>query len=397
LTVQAAALLALIAIARPLAAQTPDETVANASVKLGPLALTPVLAVTDVGYDSNVFYTTPSQGDFTATVAPQADLWLRMGRSWLTGRVKEDFVYFHEFSGERSANGRYAAGWFMPFNRVTVTADASYLNTRERQGFDIDARSRRIEREVGGALAFVASSKTSLSVLGHRQTVSYDQSAVYAGSSLSQELDRTSTTAGVNVRHAVTPLTSVSLEVSRTRDRFEFSPLRDSDSTRVMAGIQLDASALIHGSGSFGYRRFVPLSAGVPGFDGVNWTADLEYTALVWTRLSFQATRDIQYSYDATQPYYVQTGFSGAWGQQIHGPVGVTLRGGLQHLDYQSLSPVLIGDSADTVHTVGGGVEYRLGKDTKLFFNVDRQQRSSRDLAREYSGVKCTTSFTYQF
>jgi len=53
-----------------------------------------------------------------------------------------------------------------------------------------------------------------------------------------------------------------------------------------------------------------------------NWTADLSYTAPGLDAAVVQATRDVQYSYDATQPYYVQTGVSGSLGQQIHGPVG---------------------------------------------------------------------------
>ena len=378
-------------------AQTPAEGAAKASMKIGELALTPSVSLSDVGYDSNVFNVPQSQGDFTATFAPQADLWLPMGRSWLTGGVREEFVYFQEFSSERSVNGRYAAGWYMPINRVAFNVDASYLNTRQRQGFDIDARSRRMETEVGGAIGFRASDKTTFSVFGRREGISFDQAAIFAGSNLRDQLSRHSLITGVEVRRDVTPLTSVSLEVSRSRDRFDFTPLRDSDSTRIAAGVRLDAFALVSGSASFGYRRFEPLSSEVPGFDGLNWMVDLSYTALVWTRFSVQANRDIQYSYDIVQPYYVQTGVSGEFGQQIRGPVGMTARAALQHLDYQSISSTLSGEGTDRVHAFGGGIEYRIDKDVQLFVNVDRQQRSSRDPVRQYSGLRCTTTLTYQF
>ena len=74
-------------------------------------------------------------------MTPQTDLWLRMGRSWVTGNVKEDLVWYKTFASERSANHSVKVGWLLPLNRLTFNADTSYLRTRDRPGFEIDARS----------------------------------------------------------------------------------------------------------------------------------------------------------------------------------------------------------------------------------------------------------------
>ena len=86
------AALSLVWLAAPIAlAQTtgdggPDPLVAR--VRLGPLWMNPTISMPNVGIDTNVFNETPTvtpQRDVTATVSPKIDLWLRMGRTWLSG------------------------------------------------------------------------------------------------------------------------------------------------------------------------------------------------------------------------------------------------------------------------------------------------------------------------
>ena len=94
-------LLALI-YAPPLYAQgdTTGDVAANAKIHFGPLAMTPTLSLTNLGVDTNVFNQPASEGpkkDFTMTVEPKTDLWLRFGRTWLTGNLTEDLVYYQKY------------------------------------------------------------------------------------------------------------------------------------------------------------------------------------------------------------------------------------------------------------------------------------------------------------
>jgi hypothetical protein len=147
----AALSLAMLVASAPAHAQStgrgePDAS--RARVRFGRLMLNPTIGLTNLGVDTNVFnepdQNTP-KSDFTATVTPQTDLWLRMGRSWLIGNVKEDLVWYKEFASERSTNHAVKAGWMLPLNRLTFAADTTYRNTRERPGFEIDARAKRTE------------------------------------------------------------------------------------------------------------------------------------------------------------------------------------------------------------------------------------------------------------
>ena len=61
----------------------PDAT--RVRVRIGPLWLNPTLSLTNAGIDTNIFNESDAdqpKRDFTLTVTPQTDVWLRMGRTW---------------------------------------------------------------------------------------------------------------------------------------------------------------------------------------------------------------------------------------------------------------------------------------------------------------------------
>src|SRR3954469_14843130 len=104
----------------------------NVRMRIGPLYVNPTMSLSNAGRDTNVFNDAKNpQQDFTVTISPGTDLWLRVGPSWLQGTIKEDIVWFQKFASERSANNSYALKWLVPLNRITLAPAWSYVNTRE--------------------------------------------------------------------------------------------------------------------------------------------------------------------------------------------------------------------------------------------------------------------------
>src|SRR5207247_9571604 len=97
-----------------------------------------------------------------------------------------------------------------------------------------------------------------------RQKIDFDKAAVFLGASLHDELSNTITSQSLTLRHQLTPLTGITLGVGKQQDRFDFSSLRDSDSTYVDVGVKFDPFALLKGGATVGYRNFEPLVAGLP-------------------------------------------------------------------------------------------------------------------------------------
>lgn len=370
-------------------------------MQIGPLALKSTLSLNNFGVDSNVFNEADAehpQSDYTVTFTPITDAWLRMGRTWLSGSIKVDWVYYTRFASERSANSTYKLGWLVPFNRLTLKAGVSDLNTRERPGYEIDARSRRKELVYEGSAEIRAFFRTYVGVKTQSRKTEFDQNAVFLGTSLAEVLNRTTTARAVTIRHQLTPLTGFSLDVGHDQERFEFSSLRDSNSTRIAGGVTLDPQALLSGSATFGYRQFTPLSAAVPAFKGGIAALSLSYTAWGTTKLGVQVNRDLQYSFEIEQPYYLQTELTAFAQRHVAGPVDLVARVGTQRLAYRDLigAVVEVSNRTDHLWTYGGGLGYRLGRDTRVEFNVDRQRRSSEIDAREYNNLRCGFAVKYE-
>jgi hypothetical protein len=398
--------LILIGVLCPVAANAqadgggPDP--ATIRIRMGPLWMNPSLGLSNLGFDQNVFNESAEQGpkkDFTLTVTPKTDLWLRMGRSWLSATIDEEIVWYQTYASERSATTRYLVGWRLPSAWVNLDLSASYIKARDRAGYEIDLRAPRRELTYIGAVEGRVMSKTFIGLRAERQAVDFDESAVFRNANLHEELKRVTTTGGVTLRHQATPLTSVQFNATRSEDRFELSPERNSRSDYYGTSITFDPFALVKGSASFGFRRFRPDAPEVPGYSGSTMALNLSYTMLGMTRFTVRGARDIEYSYEATQPYYVQTGIDASVAQQIFGPFDVVARLVEQRLAYRDRAgvPIEVADRTDAIHSIGGGVGYHLGKELRLGFNVDKVRRDSEVELRPYEGLKYGTSLTYGF
>lgn len=395
-----ASLLLASATARAQTADEPDP--ATVPIRFGPLWVKPTVALTNIGIDNNVFNQPDDlnpKSDFTFTATPAADLWLRMGRTWVIGRLTEDLNWYQTYASERNTSTGYSIGWRVPLTRVGFKVDAARRNASDRPGFEIDARVPRTEDRFNGLVELKTFSKTFIGVTATRLRTDYDENSAFQGTSLRFQLNRTTTGYGLSLRHELTPLTSISLTAGRSEDRFEFSPLRDSTSTNISGNVTLDKFALIRGGATLGYTDFHPEAPGLADYQGLTGAVNLSYTLLGSTRFGFEFGRDVQYSYDVNQPYYLQTRFAGSIAQQIFGPLDVVVRGSIATLAYRDRvgAAVAVSNRVDDVDSYGGGIGYHLGRDTRLGFNVDQSNRTSDVSSRQYKNLTFGSSVTYGF
>ena len=60
----------------------------------------------------------------------------------------------------------------------------------------------------------------------------------------------------------------------------------------------------------------------MPDFSGLVANAELSYTLRGATRFTAGVSRDIYFSYEVTEPFYIQPGLTLSLTQQVSGPVG---------------------------------------------------------------------------
>src|SRR5262249_7281196 len=156
-------------------------------------------------------------------------------------------------------------------------------------------------------------------------------------------------------KHNLTPLTSLSGNVFRSRNRYPFQPLRDAETTEGRATISFDPKAALKGSAAIGFADFQPRNSAIPPYTGMTASADVSMTLSGITNITVRADRVIQSSYDIKQPYYLQSGFYLEVAQQIFGRVDLVGRAGLEYLSYRDLSGefVAVAERVDRVQTFG--------------------------------------------
>ena len=371
-------------------------------IRLGPLGLSPTLTVTNFGVDSNIFNdSTNPQSDVTITVTPRVQARLRTARVLWSGAIGTGLVYFKEFDAERSidyeADGRVDAdlNWFRPYTL------AKLQDTRERLNAELDVRAPRTQTTFGGGARAVLSPKMGIVFDLRHAGLEFAEGTSFEGVLLSQTLNSKTNIIEGGLEVYLTPLTTFSLTASRQTDRFDESPDRDADTFRIMPSVRMEAPAIIEGSLAIGYRRFTPLSADIPEYRGVVALGSISHTFVERTKVDLQLSRDVQYSFELNEPYYLTTGFRVVVTQQLREEIDVRLSAGRDRLDYRAEERVPDAlpddqrrDRSDIVD-LGGG--YRFQPNFRVGLDVEFARRSSDRPDREYSRTRVFASMNFGF
>jgi hypothetical protein len=388
----------------------PSDPPVSVPVRLGPVAIAPAISVTHLGWDSNVFHRDAGSdpvGDFVATATPQVRSWARLGRVRLQARNTLDFVYFQEYSNERSIDGDHEGRVDVPLARLTPYVSGRWLRARQRFGFEIDERIRRHGTTAVAGVDVRIGPRTNIDVSARRTRLEFSQTAGMSDLLVRNFYDHTSQGVALSVRQRLTPLTALSVTVDTQRDEFDLVPWRDSDSLRITSGVEFQPFALVSGRASVGWRKLELVSPGAPAFSGLVTSVDLAYTLLGATRFAVQAARDVSYSAFEGQHAFLLSGMTGSVAHRFGGGWDAMARAGRHRVSYElfglgtvaaAQAPESFGPNRETVTELGGQVGYRLGPDVRLAFDLGQFERRSTVLAgRGYGRTRATVSISYGF
>jgi Putative beta-barrel porin 2 len=390
-----------LALAAPVSAQNqPAQPPARGEMHLGPLTLRPRLDIREAGIDSNIFNEAGDpQQDFTATFTPRLDILMDLG--WARARYGTfvDFVYFHEFADERSINAGNEARFEFLLDRFRPYLSGSIVNTRDRMNAELDARAERREWRVEGGTLVALTSRTHMLVAARRGSLEFDEDETFNGVPLARTLNNDSTAYEAGLRLALTPLTTLQVTGAYQRDRFDTALERDTRSWRLTPTLEFDADALVSGRLTLGYTSFEPESPSLEPYRGLTAAGTLAWSV---DRTRFEGTidRDVRYSYEALQPYYLTTGGRLTLTQLIGGPFDVQVRVGRQRLEYRDFAPLDVDSGprrTDTITTWGGGIGFRLGETARIGVNYEDTARRSPRAERNFDRQRIYGSLAYGF
>jgi hypothetical protein len=389
-------IVAVAACSVPALAQQPAPASGIHAMEIGPLRLVPRLEIPEIGVDDNVFNDPQNpQSDFTATIAPRLDALLGVGWTRLSFSSTVEFVYFKEFTDERSLNRSSEARFEVGEGLLRPYVHGSITDTHARFNAEVDARAGRRQGAYGGGLAVMVSQRTSIRAGARRTTLDFADEARYRGVDLASTLNAHTDEFDGGLRIAITPLTTWDITAARQQDRFAREPQRDADSVRIGTGLEFSPSALISGRASVGYRRFTPVAATLADYRGLVAQVGLRY-ALESTRLDVQVERDVRYSFEELEPYYLLTAGRVTATQRVAGPVDIQATIGRHDMAYRSFGGGPETSRRDWSDIYGGGVGWRMGETVRLGLNVEfSRRRSDTETDRRYERRRIYGSISY--
>ena len=400
-TVQGFVFAAACWCATPVAAQglldngMPREAPAGVTYQLGPFAVSPKLSLTQFGIDTNVFDEPVNpKSDYVVGLVPALQAYGRFGMSQVVVDSSTDLTWYGKHSSERSIGGAVKGRGDLRVSRVRAALGGGALQTRERPGLEIELRARRRENEMWGGLGFEVSPLMTVYTSAHRGDVTFEDNEVFRGTDLDAALNRRteSLEAGVSLR--ATPFTTVVVAGRSSKDRFVTETNRDSDSKSARAELTFSRDAMIQGRAAFGYRQFRPVDPLVIDYKGFVSSAGLSFTGFWGGHMDFDAVRDVAYSYDANEGYYLASSAVASYTQRLLGAFDAAVRCGLGLMDYGHR--VGAAPRLDNTTTYAGGVGYNHSSGGRLGVTYEYEVRDSDTVAAQrYVTRRLYASYTH--
>jgi hypothetical protein len=367
------------------------------AIQLGPVSVYPQIALRDVGTDSNVYSdSTAPRSDLTYSLTPSLYAVMPIGNTRFVGTGLGDLVYFRTYEDQRSLttqfDGRYevTSPGFRPF------VSAGLVSRGGREGFEIDARPRRTQNTVMVGADVDVTPMTAITAWASRSKSSFDEEEEYLSVSLAEQLNHHRNSAAAGARFRVTPLTTLLIAAEVQQDRFERLPLRDADSFRLTPSLAIDTGGTMSGDVNAGYRVFTPRDASLTSYRGFVGAARLHYTLRGVTRFDVEVERDIDFSFDPTQPYYLESGGRLVVTHRVLGPIDVIGIGERRDLRNQRVGGTSFDGRREVTTSVGGGVSFQIQTQTRVALTYERSERtSSEPVGRNFERTRVLGSFIY--
>jgi hypothetical protein len=381
-------------------AQLSTPPVEAAHVEFGRIAFYPTLQLLDAGIDDNVFNDgVAPHRDYTMTFAAKVLASAKLGSNELLGQIGSEYVWFKEFDTERAGNMQYAMRFNLSASRFKPFIGAEHLRSSARRGPEIDTRARRTDQFLVSGLNYELTPRTSLTASARFDSSIYDDGESFRGIPLDESLNHAGRGGDAGVRYAVTPLTTVSVLAGYEEETFDEAHFRDLKRFTVGPSFEFSPEAMIRGRVVTNFEVFKPEDPTLAERKGFAYQAVVNWLLYERTVFDLGAGRNISYSYQETEPYYLLTNVRLVVSQPIG--LGLELYGGgdWEHMAYkwhQDATPAPgESDRVDTLLAANAGFGVRMGPNLRLRVGVERtRRRSIVDPVQNFTRTRIMTNVT---
>lgn len=289
-----------------------DDINTRARWKWGPFRILPSLQITNIGYDSNIYYTPDREtpvSDFSATVSFRVDLsFVFRDRLIFTFSENPAYVYFAEQKSRRNLNNTYSFYLkLLAFSRIALSGTTQMSSAIIRWTGEIGTVAVQKNIETSGGIFYETPRNTSFGFTGLIRELRYEDLAETPGlDPLSVSLNREERNAKGELNYRIFSDSFFFLNGGYSEYSFENlqSRWRDSYSYEGYSGLKFPLLGRARGVLSLGYKMLVPRTKGINGFSGLvgNTGIDLRIGRFAY-RLEY--VREVPFSAHSNSLFYV--------------------------------------------------------------------------------------------
>jgi hypothetical protein len=398
------AVAAWLALAAHAGAQ--DEGVRSGRHRVGPAQVTVRLLLRNAGVDTNVFQTLVDPvRDEVVVLALQGEGVLPIGRRLVvngSGFVEQNH---YRRVGDQSATDFFGQGRAeLQLGAVQLFGGGSGGQFTQRFSIDVDERLTRQEKLGYAGAVWHLTRRLSLTGRASGELVTFAPGTFRLGGDVKEAMDRNTLTASSQLRHALTPRTTLVVSADVLEDRFisQAPPLPNvRRSYRYLGGLEFGDRAVVSGSLLVGMCEFPgTLAQGSPPYKGPILTADLTVPLGKVASLRVQGLRDVLYASSLVEVgqlrYRNAFIYERVLGEAFlplfpKGPAAVLSAGFEQAsylLPYPTVSPWRLADRVDHRFTGSAGLVQRLGDRVRIGGHVLWARRVSSLPYFSYEGLR---------
>lgn len=375
----------------------------SARLRVGPFYFTPSLSIDNIGYDNNVFLDPESrepQSDFVISMTPRVRAALPIAsRALVTFDLAPRGEYYRTLANARAfaPHGSTRAEVFFP--RFDLIGAAGIDAGRRRPNFEIERRVNYTNTRLEAGVRYRFRSRMSFE-LGVLRTSASFEDELFEGVNLDDSLTSHDVGVRFGITRRITPKTSVTLAADRSRSHFPASPEKEGTRLSIVPGLTFTPNALIAGTLNVGVLKFTPEHEALPAFTGLVADADLSYTFREATRLTVRWRRNLNYSFQPLQPYYVLSALGASLRRQVVGRIDVIASFDQSESSYRMLldAPAVaaLDGRVDITRSYAGDLGFRLNRESRIGFRVATTTRTSNRLSdRDFRGMQMGLSYNY--
>jgi hypothetical protein len=282
-------------------------------LKFGPFRVLPMLRLSNVGFDDNVYYRTAEEkpvGDYMGTASPEIKVYLLAGRSLILSFADNpEYLYYSKEDRLKTFTNSFVPGGRLRlFNRFVLSGEYHFQKHTRRAFSEF---SRLVTDTVKGTTTgffYETPRGTSIGFSGTIDRFLFEDIVLpdYEAR-LSRSLNRKEKTGNFELYYRVFSESYFFTKVGSTTYEFDHpsSRWRNSRSFQMSSGIRFPFMGRARGMLSLGYKKFMPEAAGRKGFSGLIADTDLEFR-LGRIGIRFGLGRDKHFSYLEETFFYVE-------------------------------------------------------------------------------------------